>query len=301
MRISFNWLKNYVDTQLTPQALAEKLTMSGLEVVSSTDVEGDTIMEIEITPNRADCLSIIGVAREAAAITAKTLKLPKVSAIRGASSLSIPIQIQDKSKTQCARYTGRVIKNVNVGPSPEWLIERLENMGVRAVNNIVDITNFCLLEFGQPLHAFDLDKLQGPRIIVRCAQAGEHIITIDGVRRELKPQMLVIADKSKPQAIAGIMGSKESEVTEDTRNILLESAYFNPISIQRTSRTLGLATQSSYRFERGVDLKTVEFAAARATEMIRKLANSPEKRTKKVRSEERRVGKECRSRWSPYH
>lgn len=282
MRISFNWLKKYVDIHLTPQALAEKLTMGGLEVVSSIDVEGDTIMEIEITPNRADCLSIIGVAREVAAITAKTLKLPKVSAVRGASSLSIPIQIQDKSKKQCPRYIGRVIKNVHVGPSPEWLVERLENMGVHAVNNIVDITNFCLLEFGQPLHVFDLDKLQGSRIIVRGAQEGEHIITIDGVRRELKPQMLVIADKNKAQAIAGIMGSKDSEITEETRNILLESAYFDPISIQRASRALGLATQSSYRFEKGVDSQIVESASLRATELIKKLAGSNKKKTKKL-------------------
>jgi len=282
MRVSLAWLKNYVDVRLSPKDLAKELTMAGLEVTSLTDVEQDTIMEIEVTPNRTDCLSIIGVAREVAAISGKKLKLPKIPSVRGVSALSVPIQIQDKSKKQCLRYIGRVIKNVNVGPSPEWLVQRLENMGVRAVNNIVDITNFCLLEFGQPLHAFDLDKLQGSRIIVRAAQDKEEITTIDGVRRELKPNILVIADKNNPCAIAGIMGGKTSEVCEDTRNILLESAYFDASSIQKASRELGLATQSSYRFERGVDLEGVCLGSLRATELIKKLAGPGKKRAKAV-------------------
>lgn len=293
MRVSFNWLKDYVDIPISPEEIAEKLTMAGLEVTSKTKLDQDVIMEIEVTPNRADCLSIVGVAREIAAVTGKKLKLPKLPSFRGRTQASIPIQIQDKLLCQC--YLGRVIKNVEVGPSPEWLIHRLEVMGIRAVNNIVDITNFCLLEFGQPLHAFDLDKLQGQKIIVRRALKDEEIITIDGVKRQLHPDMLVIADKAGPQAIAGIMGGKDSEVIEEaTTNILLESAYFDPLNVHNTSRKLGLATQSSYRFERGVDLEGVLLSSLRATELITKLARPSRKassRSGKRRSRILVVGK----------
>jgi len=269
MRVSFNWLKDYVDIRISPGVLAEKLTMTGLEVTSLTRLDQDTVLEIEVTPNRTDCLSIVGIAREVAAITDKKLRIPRTPSFRGASRLSLPIQI--RAKSLCRRYVGRVIKNVKVGPSPAWLIRRLEAMGVRSVNNIVDITNFCLLEFGQPLHAFDLDKLQGRRIIVRRASEGEQIVTIDGVRRDLDPAMLVIADKFSPRAIAGIMGGGNSEVSDATTTILLESAYFDPLSIHNTSRKLGLASQSSYRFERGVDLEGVYQASLRATELIKRL------------------------------
>ena len=280
MRVSFAWLKDYVDIRTSPEALAQKLTMAGLEITSLTRVEQDAIMEIEVTPNRTDCLSIIGIAREVAAITAKKLKIPKILSFRGKSRLGLPIQIQDKKL--CPRYLGRIIKNVAVGSSPEWLIQRLEAMGIRAVNNIADITNFCLLEFGQPLHAFDLAKLEGQRIIVRRAKEGEHIITIDGVKRDLDRSTLVIADKFRPQALAGIMGSKGSEVSAETKDIFLESAYFNPLNIHNTSRKLGLATQSSYRFERGVDFEGVYLACCRATELIQKLARAGSKRSKTV-------------------
>ncbi len=280
MRVSFDWLKDYVELRMPPQALAEQLTMAGLEVTSLTKFEQDTILEIEVTPNRPDCLSIVGVAREVSAITGKKLKVPKITSFRGQSSAKVPIQI--KAKSGCPRYLGRVIKNIKVGPSPDCLVHRLEEMGVLAVNNIVDITNFCLLEFGQPLHAFALDKLQGERIVVRFAASGEEIVTIDGVRRSLDPAMLVIADKFKPQAIAGIMGAKDSEVSLETTGILLESAYFRSENIHNTSRKLGLASQSSYRFERGVDLKGVLLGSLRATELIKKLACSPGRKSKAV-------------------
>ncbi|MFC1699198.1 phenylalanine--tRNA ligase subunit beta [Candidatus Omnitrophota bacterium] len=280
MRVSLNWLKDYVDIRTPVEALAEKLTMAGLEVTSMTKMEKDTIMEIEVTPNRADCLSILGIAREVAAVTGKKIKFPKISAIRGKASLRIPIQIQDKNL--CPRYLGRAIKNIKVGPSPDWLVERLEAMGVHSVNNIVDVTNFCLLEFGQPLHAFDLDKLEGSRLVVRRAKSAEQIVTIDGVKRDLESSMLVIADKFRPQAIAGVMGAQESEVTESTTTILLESAYFDPLNIHRTSRKLGLATQSSYRFERGVDPEGVYWASLRATELIKRLSIREKRKTKPV-------------------
>lgn len=280
MRVSFNWLKDYVDIRISPQVLADKLTMAGLEVTSMTKHEADTIMEIEVTPNRTDCLSIIGIAREVAAITDKKLKIPKNSSFRGRSVLSVPIQIQEKDL--CRRYIGCVIKNIEVRPSPAWLIQRLEAMGIRAVNNIVDITNFCLLEFGQPLHAFDLDKLEGRRIIVRPAEENEQIVTIDGLQRNLNRSVLVIADKASPQAIAGIMGGKNSEVSETTTSIILESAYFEALNIHNTSRKLGLASQSSYRFERGVDWAGVSEGALRAIELIKKLARPSKGRSRKV-------------------
>jgi phenylalanyl-tRNA synthetase beta chain len=276
MRVSLEWLKDYVDIRISPEEIAEKLTMAGLEVTSKTKLDQDIIMEIEVTPNRADCLSIVGVAREIAAVTGKKLKLPQLPSLRGRGQATIPIQVQDK--LLCPRYLGRAIKNIEVGPSPEWLIHRLEVMGIRAVNNIVDITNFCLLEFGQPLHSFDLDKLQGQKIVVRRALPKEEIITIDGVKRQLEPDMLVIADKVSPQAIAGIMGGKDSEVVDGvTTNILLESAYFDPLNVHNTSRKLGLATHSSYRFERGVDLEGVFLSSLRATELITKLARPSHK------------------------
>ncbi|MCQ9208642.1 MAG: phenylalanine--tRNA ligase subunit beta [Omnitrophica bacterium] len=280
MRISFNWLKNYVDIRTSAAVLAEKLTMAGLEVTSSTPMDHDVIMEIEVTPNRTDCLSVVGIAREAAAACGKKLKEPKIPVFRGKSQLKISIQIQEKKL--CQRYLGRVIKNVQVGPSPDWLVQHLEAMGIRTVNNIVDITNFCLLEFGQPLHAFDLDKLAGPKILIRRAKEGEEIVTIDGVRRTLDKTMLVIADKLQPQAIAGVMGAKISEVSQTTTSILLESAHFAPLNIHNTSRKLGLATHSSYRFERGVDLRGVEPASSRAIELIQRLACPKSKKSKRV-------------------
>ncbi|MBN2097909.1 MAG: phenylalanine--tRNA ligase subunit beta [Candidatus Omnitrophica bacterium] len=280
MRVSFNWLKDYVDIRMQPEQLAQKLTMAGLEITSATRIDQDTIWEIEVTPNRTDCLSILGIAREVAALTGKKLKLPKIGSLRGSGRGSIPIQIADKRL--CPFYLGRVIKNIQVQPSPSWLRANLEMMGVRSVNNIVDITNFCLLELGQPLHAFDLDKLSGQRLIIRRAQAKEELITIDGMSRQLESPMLVVADKTSIQAIAGIMGGKSSEVTEATTNILLESAYFDALSVHHTSRKLGLATQSSYRFERGVDAAGVTLASLRATQLIKKIAGTKKKKSKAI-------------------
>jgi phenylalanyl-tRNA synthetase beta chain len=284
MKISFNWLKDYVDIELSPQALAKELTISGTEVTSISTVGADKVFEMEITSNRSDCLSHIGIAREVAAITGKKLKLPKiVKMIRVGKSVSSVnrenridclsrqnIKIEDKKG--CLRYIGILIKDVDVGDSPKWLRQRLEAVGLRSVNNIVDISNFCLLEWGQPLHAFDFDKLLNHRIIVRRAANGEKIITIDGIVRNLDPEILVIADSQKPIAIAGLMGGLNTEVTKNTKNILLESAYFDPVMIRRASRKLGLSTESSYRFERNVDVEGVVLASMRATGLICDLA-----------------------------
>lgn len=266
MKISYEWLREYVNTKIRAENLSAMLTMAGLEVEAIEEKEGDFIFEMEITPNRPDCLSYIGIAREAAAVTKKRLKLPKVLLPQKKDKKQIKVKIEDS--LGCPRYCGRVIAGVNVGPSPKWLIKRVESMGLRPVNNIVDITNFVLFETGQPLHAFDLDKLKEKSIIVRKARAGEKILTIEGTEKELDPSILVIADSANPIAIAGVMGGKDTEVGEETKNILLESAYFNPAVIRSGALSLGLSTDSSYRFERGVDLEGVVPASDRAASLI---------------------------------
>lgn len=269
MKISVNWLKDYVSILIPTEKLAHKLTMAGLEVDRAERVGDDAVLEIEVTPNRPDCLNFWGIARETACILNKPLKLPRLPKLRFPSA-KCDVAILDQEASR--RYIGTVIKDVNVGPSPEFLSKRLQPIGLRLVNNVVDITNFCLLETGQPLHAFDYDKLIGGKIVVRRARAGETIATIDGIERKLDPSILVIADAKHPVAIAGIMGGKETEVTANTKNILLESAYFDPVLIRRAGRRLGLSSDSSYRFERGVDINTVETGARRAISLIQKYA-----------------------------
>lgn len=265
MKISLNWLKKYISFNLSPEELSHKLTMAGLEVEKMFSIKGDTVFELEITPNRPDCLSVIGIAREISAILNKSLQYPKINKSVFPKK-KCGIQILDKKG--CPRYIGTLIRDVNVNSSCPEIKRNISAVGIRAVNSVVDITNFCLIETGQPLHAFDYDKLQGDKIIVRRARKGEKIITIDGKERILNPSVLVIADARRPVAIAGIMGGKETEVTEGTRNILLESAYFDPFLIRASSRALGISTDSSYRFERGVNKEMVAFGARRATELL---------------------------------
>jgi len=276
MQITYKWLKEYVDIKAPPEELAHLLTMAGSEIKSIDKKKEDCIFEVEITPNRSDCLSMIGLAREVAAITGEDLKLPKTTIIGETVDKGLPIAIEVQAKELCPRYSGRIISNVAVGNSPAWLEERLKSVGLRPVNNIVDITNFCLFETGQPMHAFDYDKIEGRKIVVRNAKKGENIITIDGVKRELSPDMLIIANEKRPIAVAGVMGGLNTEVTGSTKNILLESAYFDPISVRLTSRKLGISSESSYRFERGVDTGSVVSASNRATLLINELAGGKE-------------------------
>ncbi|MFA5143207.1 MAG: phenylalanine--tRNA ligase subunit beta [Candidatus Omnitrophota bacterium] len=272
MRISYNWLKDYIDPNLAPAKLAETLTMAGLTTESVQPSGDDHLLEIEVTANRPDWLSYIGVARELAAITGNKLTLPPSAGINTAGKKSgIKIDIEEKSL--CQRYTARVIKDVDVKESPGRLKRKLEAMDLRPVNNVVDITNFCLFETGEPMHAFDLDKIDGGQIIIRRARKGEKIVTIDGVERELNDTILVIADRSRPIAIAGVMGGLNTEVTGATKNVLLEAASFDPISARRTARALGISTESSYRFERKVDLDNIASASDRATSLICELAS----------------------------
>lgn len=234
----------------------------------------DVVLDIAITPNRADCLSHIGIAREVGAILKCRLRKPKpkVKESRNLITLSTKIFVEDIEK--CPRYTARVIKNVNVRESPKWLQNYLTAVGIRPINNIVDITNFVLMEIGHPLHAFDYDKLADHTIRVRTAKEGEYFTTLDGRGRELKDGMLLICDAEKPIAIAGVMGGINSEISDTTRNVLLESAYFSPTSIRKTSKTLGLFTDASQRFERGADPNITIYAIDRATELIQNLTNA---------------------------
>jgi phenylalanyl-tRNA synthetase beta chain len=265
MKLSISWLKDYVAFKLNKDELVYKLTMLGLEVEKIEPLKNDYCLEVEVTPNRPDCLNMIGIARELSAGLNAKLKTPAVKTYKKPAK-KCSITIDDKKG--CQRYIGTIIENVQVAPTKGLVAERLQSIGSRLINNVVDVTNFCLMEFGQPLHAFDYDKLIGGKIIVRRAKKGEKIVTIDGIERELDESILVIADAKRPIAIAGIMGGKETEVTDKTKNILLESAYFDPILIRRASRKLGLGSDSSYRFERGVNYETVATCSARATRLI---------------------------------
>ncbi len=232
----------------------------------------DTVFELEITPNRPDCLSLIGVAREIRAETGNPLKLPQVDVNENETDVRETTSVTIEAPDLCPRYAARVIRGVKIGQAPLWLQQRLESVGIGVINNIVDITNFVLMEYGQPLHAFDYHKLTENRIVVRRAIAGEKLTTLDEIERELTPEMLVIADAEKPVALAGVMGGYDSEITEATCDVLLESAYFNPSSIRATAKALGMSTEASYRFERGADPGSVLAALDRAAELITELA-----------------------------
>ena len=232
----------------------------------------DYVFEVGVTPNRPDCLSVRGLAREAAAVFGRSFKDIKPSLKETGPDVKGLVSIEIEAPELCRRYTARVIEGLKVSESPTWLKQRLELHGLRPINNVVDATNYVLLEYGQPLHAFDLDRVHGAKLTVRQARAGERVVTIDGTERRLAAGMLVISDEEGPEAIAGIMGGKGSEVTPDTTRILLESAWFDPVSVRRTSRKIGLSSDSSARFERGVDIEGVDLALARVTALICDLA-----------------------------
>lgn len=232
----------------------------------------DTVFDINLTPNRPDCLSVIGIAREVAALTGKALKRPEVRFAEGGFDTSSSASVEVLDPDACPRYTAGVIKGIKVGPSPLWMRRRLESSGTRSINNVVDVTNYVMLETGQPLHAFDLSLLAGNRIMVRRAADGEKITTLDCVERPLDRDTLIIADNKRPVAVAGVMGGTGSEVSDGTTDILLESAYFKPSMVRKAAKRFGLHTESSHRFERGVDPNGVLNASRRAVQLILELA-----------------------------
>ena len=231
----------------------------------------DTILDISITPNRPDCLCVIGVAREIAALTHQKVKVPLLSLYDRGEEIHQKTSVMILDQDLCPRYVARMIENVKIGPSPHWMSNRLEKVGIRSINNVVDVTNYVMMECGQPLHAFDFELLEKGRIVVRRAKEGEEFVTLDGVKRTLDGEMLMICDGVKPVAIAGVMGGLNSEIKEDTRRVLLESAYFNPAGNRRTSKRLGLETEAAYRFGRGIDYGGCLSAANRATQLIQEL------------------------------
>ncbi len=268
MKISYNWLREMVETRLTPRDLATRLTMAGLAVDAVEAVGDDHVLEFDLTSNRPDCLSHLGVAREVAALEGIGLVRPSTNLAAVATKTIELTAVEVLSPELCPRYTARLIRGVRIGPSPEWLVRRLEALGQRSVNNVADITNYVMLETGQPLHAFDFHQLRGRRIVVRRAHVGEQMTTLDGELRDLTPEMLVIADAERAVAIGGIKGGEDSGISAETVDVLLEAASFVPGQIRQTSRALGLATEASYRFERGVDPLGVLDAADRACTLI---------------------------------
>ncbi|MCL5671174.1 MAG: phenylalanine--tRNA ligase subunit beta [Acidobacteria bacterium] len=272
MKVSLNWLKEFVEIPVEPRRLKADLIGVGLNAESFAEAGDDWIFEIEVTTNRPDCLSHYGTAREIATLYRRRLKRLEFNLREAISPASSEASIEILNPELCARYCGRVIQGVEVKPSPEWLRNRLEAIGQRPINNVADITNYVLMELGHPLHAFDLARLPDHKIVVRRAQAGEHLRTLDGVDRTLGSNDLVIADAVRPVALAGVMGGEDSEISSSTRTVLLESAWFEPVSIRRTSKSQGMHTEASHRFERGADIEMAPVALERAAGLIVQLA-----------------------------
>lgn len=272
MLISYNWLRELTGTSLTPLELRERLTMVGLAIDAIEEKDGDVVLDVEVPSNRPDCLSHVGIAREVAVIESGKVRLPSSKPTRTEGRATDLTSVEIRDTDLCPRYAARLVRGVRIAPSPDWLAERLQEIGQRPINNVADITNFVLHEMGQPLHAFDFAKLKGKRIVVRRATAGEKLKTLDRVERALDRNMLVIADADRPVALAGVMGGEESEISFQTTDVLIESAYFNPDSVRQTARQLGMDTEASRRFERGADCENVLRAQDRCIELICEIA-----------------------------
>src|SRR6266571_3184793 len=272
MLVSYKWLRELTGTKLSPEEIRDRLTNVGLAVDAVEARDDDFVLDVEVPSNRGDCLSHIGIARELAVIEKSQVSSLKfqVQETQGKTADFATVEIRDPDL--CPRYAARIVRGVKIAPSPDWLVKKLESIGQRPINNVADITNYVLHEFGQPLHAFDLAKLAGNRIVVRRAAKGEAIKTLDGVDRKLDDQMLVIADAREPVAVAGVMGGELSEISNLTTDVLIESAHFDPASVRRTSKLLGMHTEASHRFERGTDPEGVLAAQERCVVLICELA-----------------------------
>lgn len=269
MRVPYSWLREYLpglDTD--PKELGSRLTQAGVAVDTVDAVDGDSVLELDLTPNRSDCLSMWGVAREVGAVLGLDVKLPDLPIL---SVHEDPSVVTIVATDKCPQYLAMLVDDVKVQPSPQWLVDRLTAAGVRSINNVVDISNYVMLETGQPLHAFDQQRLDSQRIVVRSAAQGEKIVTLDDQERNLDEEMLVIADHRQPVAVAGVMGGRDSEVNEATRTILFESALFQGISVRRTGKKMGLRSEASLRFEKGVDPNGLLPALQRTAQLIQQL------------------------------
>lgn len=268
MLVCWEWLAQYVDLNVDVDHLANRFAMTGLNHESTSVVGSDTVIDLEVTSNRGDCLGHIGVAREAAVLLGTSLRIPAAQPKCSSTAISNELEVINEFPAGCPRYTARVIRGVNVGPSPEWLVRRLAAIGIVSVNNVVDVTNYVMMECAQPLHAFDLQQIRGKKIIVRAARANEQLVAIDHRTYQLDTQMVVIADSQRAVAIAGVMGGAESEVTENTTDLLLEAAAFEPMAVRRAARLLKLQSPSSFRFERRPDPAGIDWASRRCCELI---------------------------------
>jgi len=273
MRLLTSWVRDFVDVQASPAEMAETLALRGFEVASIEPAgpDGDAVIDFEVTANRPDCLSVLGFAREIATTYGAALRLPDQAAeAAGPSNASGQVTVTIEDAELCPRYAAAVCE-IRDTSSPEWMTSRLQAAGVRPISPLVDITNYVLMELGQPLHAFDLDTLAGAALRIRRAAAGERLTTLDGVARTLEPDMLVIADRDRAQAVAGVMGGQASEISATTRTVVIESAYFKPSSVRRTSKRLGLKTEASSRFERGGDIGAPVVALGRALALMEQI------------------------------
>ena len=268
MKILLSWLSDYIKVDRSAEQIAEILSDLGFPCEGIEHRGDDAVIDVEVTSNRGDCLGYIGIARELAVATGAELRVPKVELIESDKDVTEFASVQVDEPRLCGRYTARVIEGVKIGPSADWLRKRLEAVGLRSVNNVVDATNYAMMETGQPPHAFDYAKIAQGKIIVRKAVAGERIVSIDGTQCDLNPDMLIIADGRRPVAIAGVMGGLETEVGEATTTILLEDAYFDPVCVRTTSRRLHLPSEASFRFERYVDIERVDWASERTSQLI---------------------------------
>ncbi|HYY24931.1 MAG TPA: phenylalanine--tRNA ligase subunit beta [Candidatus Udaeobacter sp.] len=278
MKFTFHWLKEFVTIRVAPEKLAELFTMAGLEVESLMSLREphngreDWLFEIGVTPNRGDCLSIAGLAREVAALGGGQLKTVPMSAHGKDPTMVKRVSIEIADRRLCRRYSARIVDDLRIQPSTAWMRFRLEASGIRSINNVVDVTNYVMLETGQPLHAFDLDRLATKKIVVRPAKESKKFTTLDGVERELSGEDLLVCDGDTPVALAGVMGGTDSEVRDSTRSVLLESANFDPATIRRTAKRLALHSEASHRFERGVDPEGTVAALNRAAYLLAELA-----------------------------
>ncbi|MFM1802822.1 MAG: Phenylalanine--tRNA ligase beta subunit, partial [Planctomycetota bacterium] len=274
MIVSWNWLRDYLQLNMSVEELADKLALSGLNHESTSDVGGDLAIDLEVTSNRPDCLNHLGIAREIGVLFDLPVKWhePVLTTSPNAPSTDSLTAVENLDPLLCKAFSVRLIQGATIKESPWWLKKRLETLGVRPVSNVVDITNYVLFECGQPLHAYDFDKLSGQRLIVRKAKAGEEFLAINGKNYKLHEKMLVIADDRRPVALAGVMGGLETEISGSTRNILIEAARFDPITVRNTSRELGLFSPSSHRFERPMDPERTDWASRRCAELILDLA-----------------------------
>jgi phenylalanyl-tRNA synthetase beta chain len=271
MRISQDWIKDYVDAGLSREELAERLTMIGLVPETVEERDGDAILDLETYANRPDTLGQLGVAREIAALLGKPLLAPDWPLTELTEATAEVADVQITAEALCPRYCGLVVRGVPVGPSPDWLRRRIEAMGLKPINNVVDVSNYVLFATAQPIHTFDLGRIGGGCIVVRKAKRGETLVDLDGRTLELTADMLVIADESRPVALAGVIGGQASGITESTRDVFIESAHFDPLSIRRTAKKLGLSTDAPYRFERGSDVAFAPEAARMAASLLCRL------------------------------